>query len=90
MFPLLPTCSHYYLRFSDVFRGYKKGKLGRNGLKGEAPGAYLEPCQTFMMERFCENSLRLLAIKYLHKSSPPQMFDRVLKIRSWAQESKSV
>ena len=32
--------------------------------------AYLEPSQTYMMELFCENSWRLVAINYICKKAP--------------------
>ena len=40
--------------------------------------AYLESCQTFLVELFCENNQRLYDIKYLCKKAPLQMFDWVL------------
>ena len=38
---------------------------------------YLAPCQAFMIELFGENSYHLIAVNYICKKAPPQMFERV-------------
>ena len=40
--------------------------------------ASIEPSQTYIMECFCKNSEKLLAVNYFHKKVPPWIFDRVL------------
>ena len=37
--------------------------------------AYLKPSRTFKMELFCEISEQFLAVNYIHKKAPLQMFD---------------
>ena len=38
------------------------------------------PWKISMMELFCENSQRLLAVNYFHKKDPSLIFDRVLNM----------
>ena len=39
---------------------------------------YLEPIRTSMIESFCKNSERILAVNYFCKNIPSQMFNWVL------------
>ena len=44
------------------------------------PEVYLDPSGASIMELFCENSQRLLAVSYFHKKAPLQMFHWVLNM----------
>ena len=41
------------------------------------------PWKISMMELFCENSQRFLAVNYFHKKDPSYIFDRVLNMPEW-------